>query len=133
MAKTGGWCKKLMDKQRANATNHKLGRTRALITRTKSTYDEKRIALKEHNALIASGVNPGCSLTYISKTEDKRDVIFHGDGLPNEGYHARTPTTPPKPKQDTRNSIKSEAVKSWRPRPFGAKRFGCVNGSYLAR
>lgn len=108
MAKTGGWCKKLMDKSRANATNNKLGRQRAIITRNKSPYADKRVVFNEHAKAIQGGHNPGPAET------------FRGDGLPDDSLAALKPpkTNAERAEQDKRAPLDDEMRSDWVARPY---------------
>ena len=139
MAKTGGWCRKLTDKMKANATHEKLGRQRAVITRNVSTFAEKRDVFEAHKRAIhgierngkviqEGGRNPGPIWTYIKKTGNEKAVTFRGDGLPDDSLCALRPpkTNAERAAEDTRRPLKDEmrpgfASQVWKRQPKAAE------------
>ena len=146
MAKTGGWFKKLRDKQRKQATETKLGKQRAVITRVASTHADKRVSFEAHKRSIhglevhgrvvdSGGRNPQPVLTNIKRDGSVKAVCFHGDGLVDDSLSTlKAPkTNAERAAADKRNSIASEAKPEWKPRGFAQRKYGRQSGCYLAR
>lgn len=114
MAKTGATVAKLMEKSKRNAMAQRMGTNKPMISRVASTYHEKLVALRDHQASIAGGFNPSAAET------------FHGDGLPDEvivgsknWIGARVAkTTAERAAEDKRPPLKSEMVEGWTPKAF---------------
>jgi hypothetical protein len=143
--KTGAPVAKLREIAKRKAMAFRMGTIKPIITRTASTYHEKRIAYDAHRRAIHGTYNVKGVMVERGGRNPIAAETFHGDGLPSEGYvlnaegkfetHApKAPkTAAERAKADKRNSIASESRATFKPRPFGAKRFGCVSGSYLAK
>jgi hypothetical protein len=122
MAKTGGWCKKLMDKSKSNASHLKLGRQRALIARPPakaSTYHDKLVALEAHKRAIHGLVIRGVVVEEGGRNPAPAEC-FAGDGLPDDSLAATKPpkTNAERAKADKRNPLKHEMRNGWKPERF---------------
>jgi len=117
MSKNGGAITKLQDKAKRNVLARKMGTIKPLVTRTASTFSEKRVALIEHRERIERGSNPAAA------------ECFRGDGLPDEvipGSKNWVSAKPPKSNQeraaeDKRNSLRSEWREGFRVQRFERK------------
>lgn len=121
MAKTGGWCKKLVEKSKRNATTRALGSKRAVVTRSNSTHHEKRVALEAHRRLIQNhAINLGPRVTYLKRQGDEVATTFRGDGLPDE-VTSTAKTNAERAAEDKRAPIKDESREGWKPQRFQTK------------
>lgn len=140
MAKTGRAVAKLVEKDKRRAIGVALGTQRAVITRTRSSYHDKREAFEVHKRLIhgfrhgnfvnEGGVNPCPPVTYDAKGQ--HIVTFRGDGLPDDSLVAIKPakTMAERAAEDKRRPLKDEMIEGWMPARYEprfmrfARRFG---------
>jgi hypothetical protein len=115
MAKTGRAVAKLLEKSKRNAIAAHHGTLRAVVTRTKSSFHEKRIAFEAHRRLIQDhAINLGPRVTYVKKSGDDVATTFRGDGLPDEVTRV-VKTTKQRAEEDKRNKLSSEWKRGFRP------------------
>jgi hypothetical protein len=118
--RTGGAVSKLSDKAKRMGTNRALGTIRAVVTRTNTPFNEKRVAFEAHRRLITEHyINLGPRVTIV-KADGTTATTFRGDGLPEE-VTRRVKTMAERAKEDKRPSIKDEAREGWKPQPFKTK------------
>lgn len=116
--RTGGAVSKLSDKRKRMGTNQALGTIRAVVTRTNSTYNEKRVALEAHRRLIVEhAINLGPRVTYTKKTGDDTATTFRGDGLPEEVTRVAK-TNAERAAEDKRAPIRDEVREGWKPQRY---------------
>jgi hypothetical protein len=119
--RTGGAVAKLSDKRKRMGTAQALGTIRAVVTRTNSTFHEKRVALEHHKWLIQEhAINLGCRVTNTKKDGSEQAVVFRGDGLPEE-VTRKVKTNAERAKEDKRAPIKSEVREGWKPERYRTK------------
>lgn len=138
MAKTGGWARKLMDKDRASAVKFRLGTHRAVVTRTTSPHHDKVVAFEAHRRLIVDhAINLGCRVTDLDKDGKKQGVTFRGDGLPDDSLDAvKAPkvltekelAAAEKKAVEKAQQYRAEMRADWKPRRIGRRGLfsGCV-------
>lgn len=133
MAKTGRAVAKLVEKDKRRAMKARLGGQSALITRTRSSYHDKVLALETHKHLIhgfthgrlvnAGGINLGCRVTDLSKDGSKRGVTFRGDGLPDDslGETKAPKSNAERAKEDKRPRLATEWREGFKPQRYVTK------------
>lgn len=143
--KTGAPVAKLRELSKRKAMAFRMGTAKPLASRNASTYHEKAVAFEAHRRAIHGTFNVQGIMVEEGGRNPIAAEVFHGDGLPSEGYEykadgtfeTRTPRPPKTAAEraagDKRKSLASEVREGWRPRPFGAKRFGSVSGCYYTK
>lgn len=131
MAKTGRAVAKLVEKDKRRATTLALGAHRAVVTRTRASYHDKREAFEVHKRLIhgyhhgtfvnEGGITPCPPVTYDAK--GNHVVTFRGDGLPDDslGGIKAPKTMAERAAEDKRRPLKDEMIEGWKPARYAPK------------
>jgi hypothetical protein len=129
--KSGGPVAKLVEKNKRNAMNFRMGTNKPITSRSSSSYHEKAEAFKVHKERIhgfqhgrfinEGGYNPAPPVTYDKDGE--HIVTFRGDGLPDDslGGFKAPKTNAERAAEDKRAPIKSEVREGWKPQRYVTK------------